>query len=136
MYAQDPTTVHPVLVVAFGNHVIGLDPSTGQTLWTQVTSGPYLELLITGDLILVAARKLLLGLNYPTGQLLWTGDLSTEGRATLVAQGGLIFVGVCGEVNCFSRTGQRLWAERFKGKGMFPVALGFPGNVGRADVTG
>jgi outer membrane protein assembly factor BamB len=125
----------PVLVAAFGGRMYGIDPPTGRILWERELdiAGNPATLLLTPDTIFAASYSNLVCLRYPTGDVLWTTAKRTVGRSTMLLEGGLIFVGTAGEMECFSLTGQSLWHEKFKGKGVGEVALGVPGNVAQAD---
>ncbi|WP_437603167.1 PQQ-binding-like beta-propeller repeat protein [Sorangium sp. So ce590] len=126
----------PVLVAAFLDQIFGVDPVTGRVLWEHKQGGAGYSstaLLITPAAIYAATFSSIACLRYPTGELLWQAETATQGRATLLLEGDRLFVAKQGEIECFSLTGQSLWHNRFKGKGMAAVALGVPGNVAQAD---
>ncbi|AUX32111.1 MULTISPECIES: PQQ-binding-like beta-propeller repeat protein [Sorangium] len=129
------TAAAPVLVAAFLGQIFGVDPVTGRVLWEHKQGAGYLStaLLITPAAIYAASMTNVACLRYPTGELLWEAKTATHGRATLLLEGDRLFVAKQGEIECFSVTGQSLWHNRFKGKGMGPVALGVPGNVAQSD---
>lgn len=53
---------------------------------------------------------------------------------TLVVDGAQVLVASAGEVACFAlETGAFLWQDTFKGMGVGPVSLGFPGNTASVD---
>ncbi|WP_437737527.1 outer membrane protein assembly factor BamB family protein [Sorangium sp. So ce1335] len=133
------TAAKPVLVVAFLNQVFGVDPATGRVLWEHKEDGlpnSSTALLVTPAAIYAATFSRITCLRYPTGELLWQAKTAVQGRATLLLEGDRLFVARLGEIECFSLTGQSLWHNRFKGKGMGPVALGVPDNVTQSDDTG
>ncbi|WP_437728316.1 outer membrane protein assembly factor BamB family protein [Sorangium sp. So ce861] len=130
------TAAAPVLVAAFLGQIFGVDPATGRVLWEHKQDGAgytSTALLITPAAIYAASISSVICLRYPTGELLWEVKTATHGRATLLLEGDRLFVAKQGEIECFSVTGQSLWHNRFKGKGMGPVALGVPGNVAQSD---
>lgn len=130
------TAPKPVLVAAFLDHIFGVDPVTGRVLWEHKHDGGVhssTALLITPAAIYAATFSSITCLRYPTGELLWEAKTVVNGRATLLLEGDRLFVGKQGEIECFSLIGQSLWHNRFKGKGMGPVALGVPDNVAQSD---
>ncbi|WP_433936503.1 PQQ-binding-like beta-propeller repeat protein [Sorangium cellulosum] len=130
------TAAKPVLVAAFLDQIFGVDPVTGRVLWEHKQNGmghSSTALLITPTAIYAATFSSIICLRYPTGELLWEAKTAVNGRATLLLEGDRLFVGKQGEIECFSVTGQSLWHNRFKGKGMGPVALGVPDNVAQSD---
>ncbi|WP_437338605.1 outer membrane protein assembly factor BamB family protein [Sorangium sp. So ce394] len=130
------TAAAPVLVAAFLGQIFGVDPVTGRVVWEHKQDGAgytSTALLITPAAIYAASISNVACLRYPTGELLWEVKTATLGRATLLLEGDRLFVAKQGEIECFSLTGQSLWHNRFKGKGMGPVALGVPGNVAQSD---
>ncbi|WP_437320870.1 outer membrane protein assembly factor BamB family protein [Sorangium sp. So ce385] len=130
------TAAAPVLVAAFLGQIFGVDPVTGRVLWERKQDGAGYSstaLLITPEAIYAATFNGVACLRYPTGELLWEVKTTTLGRATLLLEGDRLFVAKQGEIECFSLTGQSLWHNRFKGKGLGPVALGVPGNVAQSD---
>ncbi|XXX81546.1 PQQ-binding-like beta-propeller repeat protein [Sorangium sp. So ce134] len=129
------TAAAPVLVAAFLGQIFGVDPVTGRVLWEHKQDGAGYSstaLLITPAAIYAATYNSIACLRYPTGELLWQAP-TAHGRATLLLEGDRLFVAKQGEIECFSLTGQSLWHNRFKGKGMGPVALGVPDNVAQSD---
>ncbi|KYF52254.1 outer membrane protein assembly factor BamB family protein [Sorangium sp. So ce854] len=135
------TAAKPVLVAAFLDRIFGVDPVKGRVLWEHKQDGIVhpstgTALLITPAAIYAASVSRITCLRYPTGELLWEAKTALSGRATLLLEGDRLFVGKQGEIECFSLTGQSLWRNRFKGKGIGPVALGVPDNVAQPDDTG
>ncbi|MCC6524549.1 MAG: PQQ-binding-like beta-propeller repeat protein [Polyangiaceae bacterium] len=124
----------PVVVVALGGHVFGLDRRTGARLWEHEVGGRFARIAVTADRVLAAGVRLLC-LEYPTGALLWTADLPWTAW-TLLWSGGQILVAGSGEVACYSELGEQLWHDGFRGYGLSAVALGLPGVVAEADVSG
>ncbi|WP_437971216.1 PQQ-binding-like beta-propeller repeat protein [Sorangium sp. So ce260] len=130
------TAAAPVLVAAFRDQIFGVDPVTGHVVWEYKQSGVGFcstALLITPAAIYAAGFSRVSCLHYPTGELRWEVKAATQGRATLLLEGDRLFVAKQGEVECFSLTGQSLWHNQFKSKGMGPVALGVPDNVAQPD---
>jgi len=138
MSAYRETTVWPVIVVAFGDRVFGVDPATGEARWEHETesTGAELFLLVTPTEIFVAARRGLTCLRYPTGEVVWSAESRAYGRPSMVLEGDRLLVGRGGEVECYTRSGQFLWHNPFKGKGAGPVALATPSSAAQADQSG
>ena len=125
----------PVLVVAFGSRVLGLDPARGAVVWKHELTGTASEifLVVTPTLVVAVGYVGIACFRYPTGEKLWSADSATSGRPTVLLDGDRLFVGRMGEVECWSLSGTRLWHEPFKGFGMGPVAIGVPDRVAQAD---
>ncbi|AUX42552.1 hypothetical protein SOCE26_039850 [Sorangium cellulosum] len=126
----------PVVVAAFVGQIFGVDPVTGQVIWEHKLdsgTGASTALLITPEVIYAASFSTVACLRYPTGELLWHAKTIVLGRATLLLEGHRLFVAKQGEIECFSLAGQSLWHNRFKGKGLGPVAMGVPHNVVQSD---
>ncbi|MGK3994318.1 outer membrane protein assembly factor BamB family protein [Sorangium sp. So ce1024] len=133
------TAAKPVLVAAFLDQIFGVDPATGSVLWEHRLEGmrhSSTALVITPEAVYAATFSSVACLRYPTGELLWEAKTAVQGRATLLLEGDRLFVAKLGEIECFSLAGTSLWHNRFKGKGMGPVALGVPDNVVQSDDTG
>lgn len=120
----------PVLVVAFNGNVYGLDPPTGRELWHYELEAAVPGVAFDGGRVYVTGYEgILAALDYVTGREIWRVKTAFSGlKSSIVAQGGLVFVGWLGEVECYTHEGRRLWANPFKGKGYSETALGFPGN--------
>ncbi len=122
----------PVLVVAFGGQVVGLDPVTGKIAWEYDLGGHTPRLLVTETQIFAAGHQLCC-LAYPTGELIWKAEHYISRYATFVKSGDQLFTAVAGEVECYSALdGKPLWTNKFPGKGSDIVALGTPSNVMQA----
>jgi outer membrane protein assembly factor BamB len=125
----------PVVVLAIGDRLLGIDPSTGDVRWEyQIAPGGHaVSLLMTPNTIYAACGPTLACLEYPTGEPRWTADVPL-GRAVLLLEGGRLYVATdSGKLDCFTLDGQHLWQNPLKGKGTGCVALGVPGNVMQAD---
>ncbi len=73
-------------------------------------------------------------IEYPTGRLLYRRPVrGVFTRSTLLVDGYQVFVGMGGELTCFDWNGQQLWHDPLPGRGVAPMALGFPDNVIQAD---
>lgn len=57
-------------------------------------------------------------------------------RPTMVISGGHLYIGRDGETSCMTMRGEPVWIQKFTGKGLGSVALGFPGNIRQADDVG
>lgn len=135
---RTPATTPPILAVAFGNKVFGIDmPSGKRLLRTEVQYATVLRLLVHGDALLVLGTDLSC-LDLATGRVLWKAGLAgavTSG--TLVAHGEFVFAGDAGEVSAFDRsTGRLLWHGGFKGEGLGGVALATPSGSAQHDRSG
>lgn len=128
----------PILVVAFGNQVFGLDPSSGRRAWTY-EAGPKgkenpVRLVVYGARIYAVASCVLHVLEYPTGKLVTTTKVpTTHGTFTLLD--GRLYAAGHGEVACFDLEGRLLWHDAFSGHGEGAVALGVPGYFAQGDLT-
>jgi outer membrane protein assembly factor BamB len=133
---MDPQS--PLLVAAFGSHVVGIERRTGRrawhwqsphaTYWTRVTV--HAELVVTG------ANNYAACLAYGTGHLFWQVEIPIA-ASTLLVDGGELYVASAGEIACLDlRTGAVIWHDPFKGFGVGSVSFGFPGNAAQVDRTG
>ncbi len=129
--APAPSSV-PIVVVAFGGYVYGLDPSTGAIAWQHEDGSALTRILVTDTHVFAQGFKLTC-IGYPQGQLLWQVDSPTF-VASFILDGERLFVGSAGEVACHSSVdGRQLWKNEFKGKGQGEVAVGIPFNVMQLD---
>ena len=130
----------PVLIVALGGSVCGVDPKTGAWLWKNALSGGgFGEVAISvheGFVIASANGPLVFCLDSATGNALWQAATERPGRATLLVQGDRVYVAKTGVVDCFDLDGHRLWSQQLPALGSGRLALGFPGNVVQADDIG
>lgn len=122
-----------ILLAGFNGRLFGLDPRTGAIRWEidEFDNQP-MRLFVTETHSLALGGGKLVCLDTPSGRIHWRAD--THGDTLLYPGGELIFVAVSGETECFAvRTGQRVWHQKFKGKGMGGVSLGVPGHVAQVD---
>lgn len=130
----------PVLVIALGGEVFGLDPASGQTLWahrgkdrgdshpvrvvvlgTTVYAGP-----IDGELHL---------LEYTTGRLIARSKIPHSTGGTVMTVDGQIYFAGNAMVDCFGLDGQLLWSARFDADNdARAVSLGVPGHAVQGDL--
>jgi len=124
----------PLLVLAFGGHVIAVERRTGKVVWRQQHYEPYTaRLLFPPGRVLLAYHKDLVCLAYANGQVLWQTAVPTP-TDSIVVDGDEIFFGAVGEAACVDvNTGALLWHHPFPGMGTTAVALGVPGNVAQID---
>ncbi len=135
----------PVLVAAFKGHVVGVDRRSGEIRWkvravsadTPDMAADTMEIAVHGDRVFAAGRRsnALVCIAYPGGEEIGRAELSIPGvgRPTMLIDGGQLFVGREGHVECFTLDGQPLWTQLFDGLNGNAVALGFPGNIRQAD---
>ncbi len=121
----------PVLVVARGTRVSGLDPKTGQALWNAEIpgggSGP-VEIAIEGGVVFASASgDRLVALDYRTGRSLWEASVGAQGRAAIVVDSGRVFVHKGGRLTCLGASGQRLWVQEVRAPGVKDMTLAVPG---------
>jgi outer membrane protein assembly factor BamB len=130
----------PVLLVALGGHVAGLDPATGKILWkNDLSGGGYgaVDLASDGEVVYAsAAGNRVFAIEVASGKTLWNGQTTAHGRATIVIEGERIFVAKGGFVDAYSRSGELIWNQGLPGLGTGRAALGFPGNLRQADEVG
>jgi outer membrane protein assembly factor BamB len=123
----------PILVVAFNGTVYGLDPTSGRETWRCELEGVVPGVAFDADRVYATGYQTLVALDYLSGRELWRVKTAfSSSKSIAIAQGGLVFVAWSGEVECYSRDGQRLWANPFKGDGHGETAIGFPGNFVQA----
>ena len=127
----------PVLVVAFGGRIFGLDPATGQRRWTHEmrTTGQthVVRLAVDGDHLFAAIYRDLLCLEVATGAVRWQVDAGLACDTLLVA-GGRVHAAGGGTVRTYAAAdGAPLWKDGFSGMGEGEVALALGGAVAQAD---
>lgn len=125
----------PVLVVAFGGRVFGMDPATGRRMWEYepaYRTDSDVRLIVEEERIFALIGNELACLVYPGGEKRWSSGVWFRG-STLLADRQTIYVAGAGEVAAYSRDGKQLWHDDFRGKGMMAAALGFPGRVAGPD---
>lgn len=129
-----------VVVVALSGRVLGLERTTGQIRWENtLPGGGYGEVYLAfryGVLVVSATRDAVYRLDYLTGQTLWAAETSRSGRASILVEPDLIFVGKGGYVDAFDHHGRRYWTQPLEGRGTGGLALALPGNIAQADDTG
>ena len=139
MYRADAAP-SPVLLVALGGHLVGLDPASGAILWkNDLSGGGYgsVDLASDGEVVVASAGgNRVFAIAYPTGATLWAASTTAHGRATIVIEGERIFVAKGGSVDAYSRSGEKLWTQGLPGLGTGRAALGFPANLRQADDAG
>jgi len=130
----------PILLVALGGHVAGLDPDTGRIRWSnELVNGGYgdVDLAMDGEFILASASgNRIFALAYGDGRTLWSAETTGHGRTTIVFEGERIYIAKGGFIDAYSRTGERLWKQDLPGFGTGRATLGFPGNLRQADDVG
>ena len=127
----------PVLVVAFGDRLFGMRREDGAVLFEhEVPFNPDVE--VVGNRIIVCGGGCAVCcFEYPSGRPLGRAEveMSQSYRPTMLIEGDRIFIGASGQVACLDLDGRVLWTEKFKGKGMSPVAFAMPGVARQADHT-
>src|SRR5512139_3380260 len=122
---QNRTQALPILVVAFNGKVYGLEPTTGREIWRYEIKGAVPGLAFDGDRVYATGYEGLAALDYLTGREIWRVQSAFgASKSIVIAQGGLVFIAWTGEVECYTRDGQRLWAQPFKGEGYAETAIG------------
>ena len=133
MYREKPAPA-PLAIVVLSSRVFALDRLSGQRVWNaSIPLALWSRLAVTDDRVVVASGSALTCLGYADGAKLWETrtPIDTE---TLVVDGAQVLVASAGEVACFAlETGAFLWQDTFKGMGVGPVSLGFPGNTASVD---
>src|SRR6478672_5540169 len=99
----------PVLIVALGGSVCGLDPKSGAWLWKNaLPGGGFGEVAISvheGFVIASANGPIAYCLDDKTGNELWRAKTENSGRATILVQDGRVYVAKTGVVDCFDMDG-------------------------------
>lgn len=140
MYRDAPG---PLLIVAFRERVFGMDRVTGAVRW-RAEVGPHVntavvELAVDEDVVVACSPHRLTFIDYATGAIrkrIDREDRATGGRPVMLIDGEQVFIGGPGSVACYTRLGDLLWDEGFKGEGYGSVALGVPHRVRQADEVG
>ena len=140
MYRESDSSERPLLVVGLLDQVIALDRRSGEVRWEHKMGslGSAVELAIVGGRVFaVTASGYLHWFDYLDGARLGNVKLrgAYTGRATMVVDGDHLFIASGGEIVCMDRDGNEVWFNGLEGKGIGPVALGFPGNVRQADLN-
>lgn len=124
----------PVLVVAFGDGVRGLDARTGKVIWEHEPCRGRWTLQVTRTAVYAANGEVLVCLDYLSGAVRWSVPIVRCLCPTLLLEADCLYVGAEGEVACISLDGKRLWHNELTGKGTASVSLGCPGNVAQAEL--
>jgi outer membrane protein assembly factor BamB len=130
----------PVLIVALGGSVCGIDAKSGAWLWKNaLPGGGFGEVAISvheGFVIAAANGAVVYCLDSQTGHELWRAETDRSGRATILVQDDRVFVARSGVVDCLDLDGHKQWTQALPAMGSGRLALGFPGNVVQADDIG
>jgi outer membrane protein assembly factor BamB len=132
MDARDTGSSAPILVMAIGGTILGIEPATGEVAWTYPLASAQepAALLVTETRIFCCSTPRLACLEYPTGQELWTASVANGvGPCLSLVDGRLFVTSFRGELECFTVDGQPLWHNKLKGKGTGGGVLGVPGRV-------
>ena len=127
-----------ILVVSVLKDLHGLDPRTGEVVWSHSFDGMVfatVEIQILEGRVYACNGYAVHCLEQSTGRLIGKVPLSggLKGRPTMVIQDGHIFLGSAGEITCMTTDGRVLWQQYFERTARPDVALGFEGNVRQAD---
>jgi outer membrane protein assembly factor BamB len=72
------------LVIGIGNHVVSVDPATGEEHWrTKLRSGSWTTIREDGDRIYAGAGGRLFALDTATGTILWENPLKGLGHGVV-----------------------------------------------------
>lgn len=136
MYRNVPAV--PILVVAFGGRVFGVEPGTGRHLWEHESgsTGEHhpVRVVVLGERVYALVDSELHVLDYATGHLLSRTKVPHATGATFVHLEGRLYAAGNGAVACFGLDGSLLWADEFPGKGHGVVALAVPGYAVQGDL--
>ncbi|HUS65222.1 MAG TPA: PQQ-binding-like beta-propeller repeat protein [Kofleriaceae bacterium] len=121
----------PVLVVAFGGRIFGLDPASGQHRWmremARTGQTQVIRLALDGERVYAAIWRDLTCLDAATGAVLWQTNVEDACSNLLVADGRVHAAGG-GKMRSFNAaTGALLWEDDFAGFGGGDVALALVG---------
>lgn len=121
----------PVLVVAIGKHLVGMDPRDGRHLWDRVFDhGSQPRVWALEDRVYVLGVRLVC-LELGTGKTLWESEAHGD---TLLVANGLVIVATPGQVfGVDPISGGVAWHDELPGKGWSSVALALPGAAAQVD---
>jgi outer membrane protein assembly factor BamB len=127
---REPEGPRPV-IMTIGGRILAIEPRSGEVQWEYpIGGGGYpTTLLVTDTKVYACCPPRVVCLEYPTGAEAWTSVVTSGAVATLLLDGGVLYVAAKGELDCFNSEGGRLWHNPLKGKGTGATALGVPGNV-------
>lgn len=127
----------PILVVAFGGRIFGVDPASGRHIWGHESREPsqlhIVRLHVVGDRVYAVIDRELRVLSYTTGQVLSSVSIPHGATSTMMLLEGRIYCAGNGAVACFGLDGALLWADEFSGMGYGDVAFAVPGYAVQAD---
>ncbi len=142
-------TESPVLVMAMGGSVFGVDATCGMVRWEHRINTNYsnlagvIELLVEDDIVLACGEysNELYCISYPNGELIGKAKLGSPShqRPVMLVDGDRIYISRLREVECFNRRGEPLWKQCFdqvpRANGQ-TAALAVPGKVRQTDDAG
>lgn len=134
------TAATPVIVMAAGGSVHGIDVNSGAAVWTNPLDGAgfgVVELEFENDALLACPTGgAVFCIDLRSGETRWRAATSgLHGRATMLVDFDRVVVAKGGAVDCFALgTGEKLWSRQNVGTGS--VALGVPGRVRQAGLGG
>ena len=137
-YRTPPT--FPVLVVAFGGEVVGLDPASGRTLWShrgkyKGDAHPTRAGVGDGTVYAGPIDDELHLLDYATGKLLFCSKIPHVTGGTVMTVDRQIYFAGNAVVDCFGLDGRLLWSARFdKDNNARGVSLAVPGQAEQGDL--
>ncbi len=138
MVYRDGVAPPKIVVVVFGNHVVGLEMATGKRIWShdlfiEVSSPPRVWV---GDTSVFVLGSELVCFDYLTGEERWrnpdipkrcrSGTMLVFDDAVIIAGDGVAF---CAD----AATGASRWHEKFSGLGGGAVGLAVPGHAAQGD---
>ena len=131
MSYRDPAVAPDVMIVAFGEWIFRLDPTTGQRIWYQHISGvttQIIRVVVVADRVLVAAASMIFCIAVEGGQLIWTAKAPVYATALAVVE-GMVVIGGNGESAGFDlATGEQKWHDPFKNLGTGAVTIATRGS--------
>jgi outer membrane protein assembly factor BamB len=138
-FRTDPEPSRDILVAAFNGRVFGIDRGSGTIRWeVELSGGAHVELAIDQGTVIAASHTELAFVDHATGRVLKRVEIAGDwpNRPTMLVHGSHVYVARGGELICYSREGEMLWLQPFKGKGVGSVALALSGFVRQSDATG
>ena len=130
----------PVLVVALGGEVFGIDPGSGRKLWSHAgkdTGDPHpVRVVVLGGTVYAGPidRELHL-LEYATGRLLARTKIPHATGGTVMMVDNQIYFAGNGAVDCFGLDGGLLWSSTFyEDNNARAVSLAVPGYSVQGDL--
>jgi outer membrane protein assembly factor BamB len=122
----------PLVVVASGKFVFGIEVSNGMTRWAYALKAHPCRAVVANDRVYVAGHTELACLEYLSGKQIFHINTQITTDVTLMVDGERIYLGSQGRVACFDHVGRKLWSNDLgTSEG---VGLAVPGMAQQVDI--